>query len=79
MIPEKSYKPQGLKVALRNNNGSISLRYSYQGKQIDLSLGLSWDSVPCHQKATSIANQIHNDIYISDVTHWSHKKSKIRT
>jgi len=79
MIHEKSYKPNGCKVAIRNNNGVIALRYSYNGKQIDLSLGLNWLDIPSHHKATSIAQQIHNDIYIYDQYDESKEKYKVNS
>lgn len=64
MVTEKSYKPNGCKVAIRNNKGTIQLRYTYNGSRIEFSLGLDWLDLPNHHKAIAIAQQIHNDIYL---------------
>jgi integrase len=63
---KQSYVYPSKGVSVRNNKGTISLRYVYQGKQIDCSLGLDWYDINAHQKAKQIANVLYNDLFIFD-------------
>ncbi|BAQ66464.1 tyrosine-type recombinase/integrase [Geminocystis sp. NIES-3709] len=78
MIPSKTYRPDNINVAIRNNNGVICLRYSYRCKQLDLSLGIAWNNKANHSIAQSIALQIHNDIFLYGNYDESKEKYRIK-
>lgn len=58
------FRPDGLKVSIENNNGTIRLRFTYQGKRESINYPLNYFDPQNQQIAIAKATQIHNDIYL---------------
>lgn len=63
---KKSYRPDGCRVTVRNHQGNIQLRYTYNFSREEINLGISWAYKKNHKIAEAIAREISNDIYIFD-------------
>ncbi|MBF2056264.1 MAG: tyrosine-type recombinase/integrase [Cyanobacterium sp. T60_A2020_053] len=63
-MQNNSFRPNGLKVSIDNNNGTIRLRFTYQGKRESISYPLNYFDPQSQQIAIAKATEIHNDIYL---------------
>ena len=66
MIPEKSYRPSGIKITIQNRSGLIRLIYTYQGQRQFISYPLNYFDSENQNIAIAKATEIHNDIYLYD-------------
>jgi integrase len=64
MIPEKSYRPSGIKITIQNRSGLIRLIYTYQGQRQFISYPLNYFDSENQNIAIAKATEIHNDIYL---------------
>lgn len=64
MIPDKSFRPHGIKVTIQNRSGLIRLLYTYKGKREIISYPLNYFDPQNQQIAIAKATEIHNDIYL---------------
>lgn len=79
MIPDKRYKPEGLKISIENNNGTIRLRYTYKNKRQSINYPLNYFDIRSHQIAKAKATEIHNDIYLYNNYDETKNKYKLET
>ncbi|MGI0480230.1 tyrosine-type recombinase/integrase [Geminocystis sp. CENA526] len=64
MAQNQRFRPDGLKVSIENNNGTVRLRFTYQGKRESINYPLNYFDPQNQQIAIAKATEIHNDIYL---------------
>ena len=79
MNSDQRYKPDGLKVSIENNNGSIRLRFTYKGKREAINYPLNYFDQDNQKIAIAKATEIHHDIYVYDRYDESKQKYRLTT
>lgn len=64
MTQNQRFRPDGLKVSIENNNSTVRLRFTYQGKRESINYPLNYFDPQNQQIAIAKATEIHNDIYL---------------